>query len=130
MKKLLFFLFIFIFQTYGGATLFGKTSREKIYSIFQKNINESNQSKLSDDNLNVFLLEESNIDFEDEFHDIKINNSGKITFLENHNNFLKSIQNFNSKLFVLKYRKNNFTVFSPFFGFSNPIYISIKILRI
>jgi hypothetical protein len=130
MKKLLFFLFIIILQTYGVTNLFGNSFKPKYSSVSHTSTIKNYKSTLRDEEQNIFLLEESDVDFEEEFHDKNLNNLEDTNILENHNYFINTWVNFNSILFILNYHNNSFSNFRSFFVFSNPIYISIQVLRI
>ncbi len=125
---MLFFLFIVILPFYGANNFFGNVTKEKNTVISQNKINKNNKFKFSDNNLNAFLLEENDSDSDELFH-CNTNNSDKNNFLDYSNYFIKKWQDSILKIFTTHYNSNS-TIYSHFSGFSNPIYISIQVLRI
>ena len=130
MKKLIFLASIFYLLFGGGDSLYANTSKNKICSDYYENISKNKHLKSSEEDKNVLIFEEINVDFEEDFHSNNSKDSDKNNFLESKNYFLKNWNNAYSNLFFLNYLKNRFEVFSPFSGYSNPIYISIQDLRI
>lgn len=128
MKKVLFLLFVIILPFYGANNVFGNITKENITFISQNKISEKSKLKLSDNIQNIFLLEETDINFEEDYHSDTYNND-KNNFLDNPNYFLEKWQNYNLKIFTAHYN-NNSTIYSHFSGFSNSIYIYIQVLRI
>jgi hypothetical protein len=133
MKKILFLLFVIILPFYGANNLFGNVTKENIAPISENNITANNKLKFSDNYQKIFLLEETDNDLDEDFqynsNNSFKNNSFKNNFLNNPNYFLKKWLNSNLRIFTANYN-NNSTIFSHFSGFSNPIFISIQVLRI
>ncbi len=127
MKPLVFFSYLFFLLFFGGNHLYDNTSQEKKCLFTNNNSTNQKFSKITNNNHNIIILEEVDVDFEEELHN---DNSNKIKYIDKENYFLKSWQNADSKLFVLNYLNNRFEIFSPFSGYSNPIYISLQVLRI
>ncbi len=127
MKPLVFLSYLFFLLFFGGNHLYANTSQEKKCLFTNDNSTNQKFSKITNNNQNIIILEEVDVDFEEELQN---DNSNKIKYIVKENYFLKSWQNADSKLFVLNYFNNRFKIFSPFSGYSNPIYISIQVLRI
>jgi hypothetical protein len=130
MRKLVFFVCIFYLLYNGGNNTYANSFQEKICLITKEKVSKNEQTKFTEDDQNMILFEETDLDFEEELNNDNSKDLSKDNFSVKKSNFIKSFYNSESKLFVLNYFNNRFEIFSPFSGYSNPIYISIQVLRI
>jgi hypothetical protein len=130
MKKLIFLASIFYILFGGGNHLYANISKDKICSKYNGNIIKNKHLKSSEEDKNVLIFDEITIDFEEDLNDFKSTDSNKNNLLVIKNNFLQNWYNSNSIHFNLNISNKRFEIFSPFSGYSNPIYISIQVLRI
>jgi hypothetical protein len=129
MKKYFFLILLINLLFNSGSNLYANVSKDKIHPVKER-FSKNNHIKASKEDQTIFVFDEINIDFEEEFHENNPDNSNENKFLVLKSNFLQNWYISNAKLFKLNISNNRFEIFSPFSGYSNPIYISIQVLKI
>ena len=130
MRAVVFFISIFFLLFYGGNKIYAVSQESSVSCLSDQNFSENNQFKFAEQNQNLYIFEPITFDLEEELHNSNLKDSNKKIFLIKDYNFIKSFYNINYKDYFLNHFCKSYQVFSPFSGFSIPIYISIQVLRI
>lgn len=131
MRIIYYILFIFLFLSGGSSKSYANNSLNHKYIISVNKFSKSLPTKFSNKNQNSILLQDTEIDLEEECDQnqgVKNSNLEKIEFEK----FLFSDQFYSLLITHLDLENflNKSKNFALYCGLSNPIYITLQVLRI
>ncbi|WP_269227762.1 hypothetical protein [Flavobacterium eburneipallidum] len=128
MRKIIFYINLCLLLLGGGNSLFAETQHTINYS-FNQNLPERQQIKLKNTVPASTLIESTDIDLDEEFHNSD-EFGGATKQLVAKNTLSNTWYLAFSSEPITKDYSNRIKIFAPFCGYSNPIYIRQQVLRI
>jgi len=129
MRAIVFFFSVFFFLLGGKNAAYAGMHGSHNSHLLKIGVAKSQSSVLTDKDQNT-LIEDSDVDMEEESHiSDHVKNSVTQKFYTGKYN-LTDYRHALTSLFVLNHYYNRFKIYSRFCGYSSPIYISQRVLRI
>jgi len=129
MRAIVFFFSVFFFLLVGKNNAYAGMYENHNSHILKFDVAKSQSSVSTDKDQNT-VIEDSDVDLEEESH---ISDQVKNSLTQKFNTGAYNLTNFKhalSGLFVVNHYYNHFKIYSRFCGYSSPIYISQRVLRI
>lgn len=131
MRAIVFYIYLCFLLLCGGNFSYADTQHGVVNHSFTQHLPEKQQLKLSNPIKNSVVTEIADIDLDEEFHIDDDHNDGTANkvLAENRSVLNNWYLTFSSQIIFKDYSKR-IKIFAPFCGYSNPIYITQRVLRI
>ena len=131
MRLIIFYTYLGFLLFGGGNYLYAETHQSPTGFSFNHNLEKKQQIKNRNTNQRSLLIECDDNDLDEEFHISDERNDGTMNkFLAGKQSLLTSWYLSFSSPKVYKDYSKKIKIFSPFCGQSNPIYITLNVLRV
>jgi hypothetical protein len=132
MRVFAFFVYLCFQLLSGGNSVHAATNHSQICNALSQDLAKIEQVKLTTADHTSVLIELSDLVLEEDYLSgddyLKDGSSGKFSVKKN--NFLEKGYMAHSRQFILNYCSKHFNISQAFFGYSNPIYLTQRALRI
>jgi hypothetical protein len=131
MRVVVFFLYLCFYLLSGGSSLHAATHSDRICISSSSHFVKNHQIKLTNSDQGTTLIEDVDLDLDEEYHcgdDVSDRTANK--FFSENDSLLNRWYLPVSQRFLLNYHYKRYKIFPSFCGYSNPIYITQRVLRL
>ncbi len=131
MRVVVFFLYMCFHLLGGGSYLHAATHQSRICISSSSYLAKNHQIKFKIADQGNTIIEDVDLDLDEEYHcgdDVSDRTPAK--FFSENGSLLNRWYLPISQRFHLNYYRKRYKIFSSFFGYSNPIYITQRVLRL
>jgi hypothetical protein len=130
MRVVLYFVYLCFHLLGGGNSAYADMQHNRIDFSLTSSLVKTQQIKFTNSDQAVTLIEDSDLDLEEEHFNNTIKDGISNKIFDGNYTLLDSWYLTFSGQSILKYFYKDFKIFAPFCGQSNPIYITLRVLRI
>jgi hypothetical protein len=130
MRIVLFFVYLCFHLLGGGNSLHADTQHNHIAFSLTSTLVKNEQVKITNTNQAVTFIEDVDLNLEEEHFKDDVKDGISNNFFDRNYTLLDRWYLTFSGQSVLKHFHKDFKIFAPFCGQSNPIYITLRVLRI
>ncbi|WP_300566577.1 hypothetical protein [Flavobacterium sp.] len=131
MRAIVLFLNLWLILLSGGNNTYAETQHVKINNSSTQHLNENKQFGFSNKEQNTTIIEDTDFDFEEEYAtsgNAKENNKHKVFYTTG--NLSNGWNTTTVTPFITQSSTKKYKISQPFYGYSSPIYIKNRVLRI